>query len=128
MAQAAVFLVLLAVSRDVRATLENPLGNHCCIPHPVTELMIALGMVCVCAMAPRSAYSTAPQRAALQEGREVRGDRHGIQRRAAKCKRPGEFLLALTVTRWGRGGKVSITGIRHRCREADVVTVCFFTR
>ena len=77
MAQATVFLVLLAVSRDVRATLENPLVNHCCIPHPVTELMIAMGMVCV--MAPRSAYSIAPQRAALREGRQVRGDRHGIQ-------------------------------------------------
>ncbi len=45
MAQATVFLVLLAVSRDVRASLENPLGNHSCIPLPLTELMIALGMV-----------------------------------------------------------------------------------
>ena len=77
MAQTIVLLVLLAVPRDVRANLENALGSHCCTPHPVTELMIALEMVCL--MAPRSAYSAAPQWAALRKGRQVRGDRHGIQ-------------------------------------------------
>ncbi len=44
MAQTTVFLVLLAMSKAARATLENPLGNHCCIPS-TDGIDDALGMV-----------------------------------------------------------------------------------
>ena len=42
MAQSTVLLVLLAVSKEVRAACENLLGNHFCHYPPMKELMLAL--------------------------------------------------------------------------------------
>ena len=116
MAQAIVFLVLLAVSREVRAAFENPLGSHFFHYPPVKELMLALGMVSV--VAPRCAYSTAPYGQRYKKAFKFVATGTWIQGCVAKCKCLGKVHLALTVARQGRDGKVSITGIQHGLRES----------
>ena len=53
-------LALRAVSKEVRAAFENPLGNHVWFYPPVKELMVAWGRAST--VAPRCADSAAPHR------------------------------------------------------------------
>ena len=114
MAQAVVLLVLLAVSREVRAAFENPLGSHFCHYPPVKEIMVALGLAYV--VAPRCGYATALYGRRYKKAFKFVATGAWIHGCVAKCKCLGKVHLPLTVARQGKGGKVSVPGIKHKLR------------
>ena len=111
MAQHTVFLVLRAVSREVRAAFENPLGSHFLHYPPVKELRLTLGMLYVVA---RCAYSTAPYERRYKKAFKFVATGTWTQGIVAKCKCLGKVHMALTVARRGRGGMATLTRIENQ--------------
>ena len=115
-AEASVFLTLLAAARHVKAALENPEGSNFFNFGPVVCMERTLNMVAACTY--RCAFSSAPFGQRYRKKYHFLATSRWIRGVFAPCRCPRNRHLPLCRKTIRKDGKTQVFGIRTRLRES----------
>ena len=125
-----VFLTLLAATRGVKATLENPGGSACFKYGPVVEMEHALIMVAACTY--RCAFYVDPFGRRYKKTVQLPG--HEFMDPRCVCNMPLSWELAhnchlpLTSKRINKNGRLQICGTKRRLRASGAYPIALGQR
>ena len=115
-AEASVFLCLLAVSRQAKVGLENPIGSEFFKFGPIMDMEKALGMIS--ATTYRCAFSVAPFGKRYNKAYSILACGCWVRGLVAVCRCPERKHIPLVDTKVGSDGRIRTTGIKRRLTES----------